>query len=85
MEFDNENAPMSRRKFVGGIAAGAVGAGLLAMGGEWAGAEKSPYGPFRMSLQSYSLRHFPLEEALKITQSLGVKYWEAYQIGRAHV
>ena len=77
-EFDNENAPMSRRKFVTGLAASAIGAGLLAVGGEGAEAEKSPYGPFRMSIQSYSLRHFPLEEALKITQSLGLKYWEAY-------
>ena len=78
MEFDNQNGPMSRRKFLGGLTAGVAGAGLLAAGSEWALAEKSPYGPFRMSIQSYSLRHFPLEEALKITQSLGLRYWEAY-------
>ena len=78
MESDSKNAPVSRREFLSGLAAGAVGTGLLAAGGESAWAEKSPYGPFRMGIQSYSLRHFPLEEALKRTQALGLRYWEAY-------
>ena len=38
----------------------------------------SPYGPFRMGLQSYSLRHFKLDEALAKTKELGLHYWEAY-------
>ena len=75
MEFDIQKSPISRRKFLTGIAAGAA---ALTAGGEWAQADKSPYGSFRMGIQSYSLRHFPLEEALKITQSLGLHYWEAY-------
>ena len=77
-KFDEGDAPLSRRKFIAGITTALGGAGLLAAGGERAQAAKAPYGPFRMSIQSYSLRHFPLEEALKITQSLGLKYWEAY-------
>ena len=40
--------------------------------------EKNPYAPFRMGIQSYSLRNFKLEEALAKTQSLGLKFWEAY-------
>ncbi len=78
MEFDTQNAPMSRRKFLTGMAAGVGGAALLAGGSRTADAEKSPYGTFRMGIQSYSLRHFPLEQALKITQALGLHYWEAY-------
>lgn len=38
----------------------------------------SPYGPFRMGLQSYSLRHFKLDEALAKTKELGLHYWEAF-------
>jgi inosose dehydratase len=44
--------------------------------------EKGPFGPFRMGLQSYSLRHFKLEEALAKTEDLGVHYWESFN---AHI
>ena len=40
--------------------------------------EKNLYAPFRMGIQSYSLRNFQLEEALAKTKSLGLKFWEAY-------
>jgi sugar phosphate isomerase/epimerase len=37
------------------------------------------YAPFRVGLQSYSLRHFPLDEALRITnEDLSLRLWEAY-------
>ncbi len=36
------------------------------------------YGPFKMGLQSYSLRHYKAEEALAKTKELGVHYWESY-------
>ena len=36
------------------------------------------YGPFKVGLQSYSLRHYKLEEALVKTKELGVHYWESY-------
>ena len=44
--------------------------------------ESSPYGPFRMGLQSYTLRHFKLDEALAMTKELGLHYWESYS---AHI
>lgn len=40
---------------------------------------RSPYAPFRMGLQSYSLRAFKVEDALKITRELGLHYWEAFE------
>lgn len=38
----------------------------------------SPYGPFRMGIQSYSLRGFKLDEALEKTQALGLTWWEGW-------
>jgi sugar phosphate isomerase/epimerase len=46
--------------------------------GLFAAEGSDPYGGFKMGLQSYSLREFSVEEALKHTQTLGLKYWEAY-------
>jgi inosose dehydratase len=61
------------------LAAGAASLGALAFGTNPALADVSAqYGPFKMGLQSYSLRHFKLEEALAKTKELGVHYWEAY-------
>ncbi|MCS6776319.1 MAG: sugar phosphate isomerase/epimerase [Chthonomonadaceae bacterium] len=40
---------------------------------------RSPYAPFRMGLQSYSLRAFKVEDALKITRELGLRYWESFE------
>lgn len=40
------------------------------------------YGPFKMGIQSYSLRNFKFEEALEKTEKLGLHYWESYN---AHV
>jgi sugar phosphate isomerase/epimerase len=69
---------------VGAISTGATalarGAGLAAREGD--------YGPFKMGLQSYSLRGFTkdgkadLGKALAVTKELGVHYWESYT---AHV
>ncbi len=36
------------------------------------------YGPFKMGIQSYTLRHFTLDDALDITEKLGIHYWEAF-------
>jgi sugar phosphate isomerase/epimerase len=44
----------------------------------WAAEETDPYGGFKMSIQSYSLRAFDLKTALSHSQKLGLKYWEAY-------
>jgi inosose dehydratase len=40
--------------------------------------QRSPYAPFRMGVQSYSLRHFKAEDALKHTKDLGVTFWEGW-------
>jgi sugar phosphate isomerase/epimerase len=68
----------SRRDF---LAAGAAFAGAIALGvrptrGDLLRA--GDYGPFKMGLQSYSLRHYKTAEALAKTKDLGVHFWESY-------
>jgi inosose dehydratase len=65
----------SRRDF---LASGLLAAGALSLGGRSAFARAGDYGPFKMGLQSYSLRHYKTEEALAKTKELGVHYWESY-------
>lgn len=62
------------------LAAGAALLGHMALGGRQARAldDSGRYGPFKMGLQSYSLRHFKRDEALAKTKELGVHYWESY-------
>ena len=77
MSPNQERSP-SRRDF---LATGLGVAGALALGGRAALgglATADPYGPFKMGLQSYSLRNFKTEEALAKTKELGVHYWESY-------
>ena len=76
-------------------AAGLAAAGMLVTGRPAVarptgatGASEGDYGPFKMGLQSYSLRgyttegHADLKKALAATKELGVHYWEAFP---AHV
>lgn len=42
--------------------------------------QSKPYGSFKMGIQSYSLRHFTLEQALAHTNTLWLNYWEAYML-----
>ncbi len=58
---------------VGALALGTRGHALAAET-----ADSSAYGPFKMGIQSYSLRHFKLHEAMKLTKELGLQFWEAY-------
>jgi inosose dehydratase len=61
------------------LAAGAASLGALALGVRTVRADDpSRYGPFKMGIQSYSLRHFKLDEALAKTKELDLHYWEAY-------
>lgn len=61
------------------LAAGAATLGALALGARPARADDDArFGPFKMGLQSYSLRHFKRDEALARTKELGVHYWESY-------
>jgi sugar phosphate isomerase/epimerase len=81
-----ENRQLTRREAIG---AGVAAAGALALGqGLSAGTSRQtpegPYGPFKMGLQSYSLRGYTaggkpdLVKALKVTHELGLSYWESY-------
>lgn len=67
------NRIVSRREVLAGTAAG-LGAALLGR----AEAKDSPYGPFKMGIQSYSLRAFNVDQALAHTKDLGLHYWESY-------
>jgi sugar phosphate isomerase/epimerase len=82
----SEGAAVTRRAVLaaGLSAAGAVvlgRAGAVARGATPAG---GPYGPFKMGLQSYSLRGIgpggkpDLDAALAATRELGLHYWESY-------
>ncbi len=78
---------MGRRQFLAtsGVVAGAS---VLGLGMRARGDEGSPEGPFKLGLQSYSLRGLVKDgkpsfaEALEATKELGVHYWEAFP---AHV
>jgi len=69
--------------------AGSLGLGRMLRAGD-TGAEdpEGPYSPFKMGLQSYSLRGYTedgrpsLSKALAATKELGLHYWEAFP---AHV
>src|SRR3954447_14269110 len=76
------------------LATGCATAGTLALGGISATAglraddQDGPYRPFKMGLQSYSLRGYTrngradVSKAVAVTKELGVRYWESYT---AHV
>lgn len=70
--------PLTRRDLLRGAALGTAGLALARP----ARSQNRPYGPFRMGLQSYSLRGYKLEEALEHSRKLGVRFWESYA---AHV
>lgn len=66
---------MSRRRFLQSGVAGLALAGLPA----WAqGKNDDPFGGFIVGVQSYSFRNFNLEQMLKRTQDLGLRYAEFY-------
>ena len=89
MRQANDERGLTRRGLIG---AGLAAAGALALGrGSRAEPQKSatapesgPYGPFRMGLQSYSLRGLTKDgkpdvaQALKATRDLALGYWESY-------
>lgn len=64
------------------LAAGLAAAGALALGRPARGDDGPGYGPFKMGIQSYSLRNFKLDEALRKSKELGLRYWESYS---AHI
>ncbi|WP_435015518.1 sugar phosphate isomerase/epimerase family protein [Tundrisphaera sp. TA3] len=66
---------VNRRDF---LATGLAAAGALALGGRSAFAHDHGFGPFKVGLQSYSLREYNAQDALAKTKDLGVHYWESY-------
>lgn len=67
--------PLDRRSF---LAAGAATLATAALGR----ADDDPFGGLKVGVQSYTFRKFDLENALKRTQQVGLKYAEFY---REHV
>ena len=59
---------------LGGSTQALAGRALLAETPDASGA----YGPFKMGLQSYSLRHFKLHDAMDMTKELGLHFWESF-------
>ena len=77
----SQSGNLSRRDL---LASGLAAAGALLVGGRITTASESllrpdgDYGPFKVGLQSYSLRHYDTAEALSKTKGLGLHYWESY-------
>lgn len=74
----HSHPPMDRRRFLQTSAALAATAAVS----QTAPAADDPFGGFIVGVQSYSFRKFTLEQALKRTQDLGLKYAEFY---RGHI
>ncbi len=74
----HSHPPMDRRRFLHTSAALAATAAVT----RTAPAADDPFGGFIVGVQSYSFRKFTLEQALKRTQDLGLKYAEFY---RGHI
>lgn len=83
MQGNNARRPTRREA----IAAGLAVTGSLALGRGIAAEPNSAdslYGPFKMGIQSYSLRGYQkegkadLDKALAVTKELGLHYWESY-------
>jgi inosose dehydratase len=68
---------MTRRELLRSAAVGAAGLTLLPAAAH-AGRAQTGYKPFRMGIQSYTLRGYKLDEALAKTKALGLKYWEGW-------
>ena len=66
---------MDRRSF---LKVGTAGLALTGPLAQLAAADDSPYGGFKMGLQSYSLRAFETDEALAKTKELGLRHWESF-------
>jgi sugar phosphate isomerase/epimerase len=87
-EQSNGGAAATRRAVLGAglAAAGAAAFGRMGAVARAATPAGGPYGPFKMGLQSYSLRGIgpggkpDLNAALAATRELGLHYWEAYPV-----
>jgi sugar phosphate isomerase/epimerase len=77
---------MTRRELLatGLASAGVLSASRVALGANAATGSLRDYGPFKLGLQSYSLRGYTtggksdVKKALDVSKDLGVHYWESY-------
>src|SRR5438105_12492522 len=76
MTFEMNPESLTRRDLLRQAALGVAGVALLST--ESWGQAGNPYAPFRMGIQSYTLRGFKLDEALAKTQAVGLKHWEGW-------
>ena len=76
----NDNNAISRRSLLKHAMTAAAGAGLaLEFGSGWRAQAASEYGPFKMSFQSYSLRHFTqIDEFVREASKLRLSYVELF-------
>jgi inosose dehydratase len=91
MSSEESDRVWTRRRI---LATGCTAVGALALGGHsqaqgaGSGESENLYHPFKMGLQSYSLRGYTrggrpdVSKALAVTKDLGLHYWESYT---AHV
>jgi len=71
------DSSFSRRLF---LKSAALGGAAAALGGwvEEVRGSPSPYGPFKMGVQTYTFRAFPLADALAKTKAVGLSYCEVW-------
>lgn len=73
---------LTRRELLRRASLGAAGLAAASWMDPVEAQDRNPYRPFRMGLQSYSLRGYKLDQALEHSKKLGVRNWEAYS---AHI
>src|SRR5437868_14975466 len=69
---------VDRRGFLQNAAVGAAGLSILPQALSAEDPKSDPLGGFTLGVQSYTFREFSLEQALKHTQDLGLKFAEFY-------
>jgi inosose dehydratase len=74
---DQHTEVLSRRELLRNAAFGVVGLTIMPALAH-AGQSQANYKPFRMAIQSYTLRAFKLDDALAKTRAIGLKYWEGW-------
>lgn len=78
MQTTELNRTATRRRFLRGALAGIAALAVTPRPAFPQKKEAAGYQAFKMGLQSYSLRTYPLDAALEQTRRLGLRYWEAW-------
>ena len=75
---DPVSIPLDRRRFLASSVLAAASGWTLSGQNLFAAADKDPWKGFQMGIQSYSLRGFPVDKALQVSQKLGLLFWETF-------